>query len=544
MKKKLLFLFVLAIFMFPAAVFANSDPCLADQLHGIIGGETIVIENYDTLNNHYLDGYDENEFTEGSIGYSVAPLVAGYLNELPDVKNMMTQYADLHPYIDVECVNGGECGVAILYDDAVVCSEPNSYTETADYYPSEHYLKYNIQIDVKNSSDINTEVYNWAKGFFTEGYGNGIAYKDFFLYDLDFINLIYNSKVAYSTLVRNWSNNPGSIHYYVPEIHNAIAEKGAVDLKFGKAYQDSDLWNDVEFISTGQYVVLYGSEKPTAYIATELSYHMVPMLFVGADVTDENLVDAAKTRIADYLNIEKSAVVIEDITSNISNMSVINNDVTNLLSLLEITANNNGFKVYSLKIGDKSYDFNFYIMRTNKELAEGVKVVASDVDTSIKFESESPLVPSDAKIEAENVTAAYVAKNEAVKRAFDIKLHSNLNGGYISEGFGKAVLYIPVDDVENVDDLEFAYLDENGEVVDLVDFEVKTIGGHKYVVAEVEHFSVYALVDSAVVESAATVGGGVENPKTVDNIMLYIYTIAFSSICLIGLTAYRKRHTN
>ena len=97
---------------------------------------------------------------------------------------------------------------------------------------------------------------------------------------------------------------------------------------------------------------------------------------------------------------------------------------------------------------------------------------------------------------------------------------------------GKATIKIKyTDELKKYNTFKFVYLDENNKfkITDIVNLRVEG----DYIVGEVPHFSAYALT-----------GTYVDNPKTNDNIILYVSLLGISLLGIVGVSIYSKKKTS
>ena len=104
------------------------------------------------------------------------------------------------------------------------------------------------------------------------------------------------------------------------------------------------------------------------------------------------------------------------------------------------------------------------------------------------------------------------------------------DGGNAYEG--KATIKIKyTDELKKYNTFKFVYVDENNEfkITDIVNLRVEG----DYIIGEVPHFSAYALT-----------GTYVDNPKTNDNIILYVSLLGISLLGIVGVSIYFKKKTS
>ena len=123
---------------------------------------------------------------------------------------------------------------------------------------------------------------------------------------------------------------------------------------------------------------------------------------------------------------------------------------------------------------------------------------------------------------------------------YDIKPYYSVNGtekGIISnDALTKAVkIELPVP--SNVTETHVKVTHKSGDkVIDTKSYEIKTRGEDKYIVLETNSFSTFELSFYTPVS--------VENPKTGDNIMAYVITLAGSVLIIGGAVVVLKKRFN
>ena len=526
MKKNLLLL--LAIFMLPTMVFAKEDSVLYDKLYKILGEDgKLKITDISTLDAQYLDNVLESEEPFYDMGFS--RVVTAYIYSLPEVQEMIEEYEDENPAIAVYCKSKTNCGIDVLYDSDQR-GTPGEDESVDSEYPSPYMKHYDVEIEVDDKYDKDAR--QWLLDHFTTE-DSGI-YKDLYLYDLSFINQLYNQNNGIQSLITGFRSKPTLILRNFPEIKTLLADNADFQFRYAGLSNLGAGWTTVEYITSADFISFY---KDKAYLMNTFVFHIAPVLFVDENVEDDKLIDAAKERIQAYLNDEKVKVVIDDITPTFdeNELNDIYADLDNFLGVTLGGTHDENTRVYSLKIGNTLSERNFFIIRTKSENIKDLEIDAIERKTGIRFNTNSALVPVDSELEVDDVTSEYANLNSSVEKAFDINIYSEAKGAYLKDSFGTVKIYIPVEDDYKFDGKQVAYLSEDGEVSEKIDAELVTVNGKKYLAFDIEHLSVYGIIGNS-----ATV----ENPKTSDNVQLYIYTFIISSICLLGIRIYKKQYNN
>ena len=194
------------------------------------------------------------------------------------------------------------------------------------------------------------------------------------------------------------------------------------------------------------------------------------------------------------------------------------------------------------------------IIETSKpiEVAGGVdKTVAEDLSKVKVDNSKTGLAESVDLSKLEDVTendnievtiktslTSYDKEKNVL--VYDIKPYYSVNGtekGIISnDALTKAVkIELPVP--SNVTDTHVKVIHKSGDkVIDTKSYEIKTRGEDKYIVLETNSFSTFEL--------SFYTPASVENPKTGDNIMAYVITLAGSVLIIGGAVVVLKKRFN
>ena len=110
---------------------------------------------------------------------------------------------------------------------------------------------------------------------------------------------------------------------------------------------------------------------------------------------------------------------------------------------------------------------------------------------------------------------------------FDLQLFSKSIGNITKLDNGSFEVRLPISEKFKGKDLIVYYVDNNNKVT-----EYKVTVDGDYAVFETNHFSVYTLAEN-------TTEADEENPKTGDNIMLYVSMLLISGL---GLGYLKKKH--
>ena len=201
---------------------------------------------------------------------------------------------------------------------------------------------------------------------------------------------------------------------------------------------------------------------------------------------------------------------------------------------------------YIASINYDDYEYGDYATKTSQiyfvEMADGAvaAVVAyedseknaderefktSDVGTGIEVTVDG-IIPLDTLISVARVTSGEeydkivkLLKNNNVDM-FDLKMITKSNDTITKLDDGKFRVKLPIKDEFKNKELKVYYVDEEDKVEE---YAVTISDDGKYAIFETDHFSIYTLA----------AGEEIKNPKTGDNILLYVATLMLSSIYLL-----------
>lgn len=337
-------------------------------------------------------------------------------------------------------------------------------------------------------------------------------YKRYIIEDLDSINYYYNAMRSKNSYMAYYG-----LPSYSTKLQNKIGSKN-IDFMFDpRAGDDPSPFHRfylgaVNILYSGQ---VYSNVDPVGFALNNIIY-------IDDDVEkdDESFIAAAKARINEYLkNVD---IEIEPI-SLISDLNEEDysygspGDYTPFIDVSKTTGS-----AYLITIGEESYAY-FIVADSSKMVTPSVKSI--DFKSNVYMTTDSFEAPLDTKIYADKLdknSAEYKAlakKLNIIKGlAYDLNLYSNSLDMYIQKlDNGNFKVYIPVDEATTKMSLSAVYMKEDGTLeTHPVVFE------GNYAVFETDHFSTYALVDA-------------KNPKTGDNIVLYILMLSASGYVLYKL---------
>ncbi len=337
--------------------------------------------------------------------------------------------------------------------------------------------------------------------------------------DLEGLNYLYNT----SKLDDN-EEILYNILNYSSKIHSLVDNKNIdflLDVRAGGT--DSNFYH----MNVGQLNVIfdgvvYDNVGPVGFALTNIIY--IPN---DTAKTRDAYIAAAKKRISEYLIGADIDVIyggkLADLEeSQYSWDSFENNTVTyhHLFNVEESTG-----EWYIIKIGEKEYKY-FIVADESKMNTPIVKSV--DVNTNVYITTDSYEAPLDTNIRAiklDKNSEKYKALAKKLKildgLSFDLNMYSESLDMYIEKlDNGKFKVYIPIDESLRSKKLTAVFVKEDGSLEN----HAITIEG-EYAVFETDHFSTYSIVDT-------------KNPKTGDNLVLYILILAGSSYALYKVKKY------
>lgn len=234
----------------------------------------------------------------------------------------------------------------------------------------------------------------------------------------------------------------------------------------------------------------------------------------------------------------------------VKNISLVNLDTNK-----EIEVKDNTFTMPGASVQMKvTLEKEANIIETSKpiEVAGGVdKTVAEDLSKVKVDNSKTGLAESVDLSKLEDVTendnievtiktslTSYDKEKNVL--VYDIKPYYSVNGtekGIISNNALTKAVKIELPVPSNVTDTHVKVTHKSGDkVIDTKSYEIKTRGEDKYIVLETNSFSTFEL--------SFYTPSSVENPKTGDNIMSYVITLAGSVLIIGGAVVVLKKRFN
>lgn len=278
----------------------------------------------------------------------------------------------------------------------------------------------------------------------------------------------------------------------------------------------------------GFYKFLY---KNTLYaVKDSMEVYADHVIYVPTDTTDvkKAIEDRLNQILGDenFITVEESMDTINDYLTNFGFNTV---DYGNEKYYILISNNENA--------QTNGMDFIFRAVKDSSKINNNVSFKSSDLVTEVSVSTTSS-VPLDTLVNVSKVSSG--EEYEKIKKAldkegetFDITLYSDAQDKRVTKlDNGKFLVSIPVSDDYEGKDLKVYYVSEDGKVEEHEVTLVKE-NGKLFATFETDHFSMYTLVNNGVSLEA--------NPKTGDNIILYVVILSISLVIAAGLYVYSKK---
>lgn len=350
--------------------------------------------------------------------------------------------------------------------------------------------------------------------------------KRFIIDDLNSVNYYYN---------KTKSNNEMRMMLSLPNYSSGIREyigNANIDFMFDPRAGGSDsmfqelILGPMNVLYNG---IVYGNVDPIGFQRTNIIY--VPS---DTEKSDEAFIKAAKKRISEYLkgvkfNIEAVGTFDELEETDLSWEKFANDNFT-FEPLFDQNKTTGSYYVLTF---DDSEDFFLYYIVADSDGMKTPSVKTVDINTNIYITTDSFETPLDSNIQATKLDQnsdeyKMLAKKLNIIKglAYDLSLYSNSLDMYVSKlADGSFKVYIPVDEETAKKNLVAVYVKEDGGI----EKHPVKIEGKYYAVFETNHFSTYSIVEDT------------NNPKTVDNIYLYIAILLVGIIGFVSGSLYLKK---
>ena len=515
--KKSYFILILLLILLPMFVYAKEDSLLYEKLYTILGEDgKLKIDTIQSLDNAHLSSSNVEE----SYDVEFSRVISSYIYGLKEVRELLNEYEDENPFISVFCKSYTDCGITIHYD-----SDARGIIDGD--YPDGSMKHYDVEIGIVK--EVDEESYEMLKDKFLDE-----KQKDFYLYDLAYINQLYHQNSGNVNFINQLIASPTTIARNFPEINDILTDYPDFDTRYAMWSNMGSGSNYVEYKKSADYILYY---KNIAYLHSTFVFRIAPVLFVDDTVSDDELIDAATKRIKNYINNDDIKIVIDDVTPKLTDEEInsIHEELNDFLKASVHINYSESSRIYSLKIGATESVNHFYIVKTSKEHIKDLEIKAIEKSTGIRFTSSSISIPIDSTFVISDVTSQYKELNESVELAYDINLYSDSTGAYVKSVVGGMKIYIPVENSFAINDKKIAYLDNDGQIQEKFDLSIETINGQRYITFVTDHLSVYGLVSESV-------DGLIDdNPKTGVN-MLIFYLLGV--VCIVVVVFNKKIFMN
>ncbi len=350
--------------------------------------------------------------------------------------------------------------------------------------------------------------------------------KRFIIDDLNSVNYYYN----YTK-----SNNEMRMMLSLPNYSSGIREyvsNANIDFMFDPRAGGSEsmfqelILGPINILYNG---IVYGNVDPIGFQRTNIIY--VPS---DTQKTDEAFIKAAKKRISEYLKGVKFEIEAVGTLDELDEVDLVwdkyEDDEWTAEPLFDESKTTGSY--YVLTFDDSEEFFLYYIVADSTGMkTPSVKTV--DINTNIYITTDSFETPLDSNIQATKLDENGEEYKELAKKlnivkgmAYDLNLYSNSLDMYVSKlEDGSFKVYIPVDEATAKKNLVAVYVKDDGTI----EKHPVKIEGKYYAVFETNHFSTYSIVEDT------------KNPKTVDNIYIYIVILIVGLIGFVSGALYLKK---
>ena len=440
--KKYLYLFLIAIFMFPFYVKAYTEE-EANELFDSLGDEiTIQGVNPSVLN--YMN--DENEWF-----YRVAVLKLHLLKNPNEALRKIINYED---DLSFEIIDDGNALKVTVW-----CTGSNS--EVSKNIP----LKY---------VDLDETEYSKAKQITDE-----LEY----YYQLGGVSAI-NSLYNYGKIL---DENTTTYMARLPELKKVIEQHPEYDFEI---IQDrgGSVPNWQEDFS---YVGIY--KNNILYSYKEILLHVDEIIFVDKD-KNGTLTQRAKERLTELFT-DSVNITVEDVSDEYKYgpdvLEVINEDYKDINIYNIIPAN--------VTIGDK--ELVLMIAETDASGVDKYYVESSDKESGVAIQTNSYDVPIDSRVKVTDVSDEdYVKKaasdnNMKIVKVYDIDLVKYSDKKSIKEIKAGLEINIPIENAKEGEEVIVYYINSDGELAEKINGKVVKLDEKLYVKFVTYHLSTFAILE-------------------------------------------------
>lgn len=193
---------------------------------------------------------------------------------------------------------------------------------------------------------------------------------------------------------------------------------------------------------------------------------------------------------------------------------------------------------YILKINNEEY--NFAVIKDSSKINNKLNYLTIDTNSNVEINTLG-ILPLDTLIKVakltngENYDKIVKILNTTNLDMFDLKLFSRATDNYITRlNDGTFEVRLPIKDELKGKNLVVYYVNDEDKIEE---YDVTVRDG--YAIFKTNHFSIYSLAEKETNNSTVLE----ENPKTLDNVLLYFTTgiISLFGLSIIGVYAYKNK---
>lgn len=188
---------------------------------------------------------------------------------------------------------------------------------------------------------------------------------------------------------------------------------------------------------------------------------------------------------------------------------------------------------YNIRVGDRTY--KFYIIKADSDKLVNPTYIATDIVSNIQITSNDSKIPLDTLVTVKNINDNSFKDKIGTNnyKIYDINLYSDANNSKIEKlDNGKFLVKIPIPKQLDNKNLIVYYITSSGEKE-----KHEVIVKNGLATFETNHFSTYILAENNIIKNEV-----ISNPKTEDNIYLYIGTTLLSLVLMLGIYLYFKKN--
>lgn len=436
-----------------------------------------------------------------------------YPNLIKDNEDSADEFMGVFEYI----FNNEYYGYYLDYSEGEACDEDYTKCKLAISSTDEAYKTVNIKYvyDKTIAKDIN----NLTKK---------LGYKAMFkLNDFELINY--------------WLNGNSPINY---------SNEYKKQINYKNFYLDVRAGSDDPLVTESLGIGYYTYNGTLYKVINQIGTDGCNILYVDTNVSNDGLLDTIQKRIDNYIGKGKMIVYLSDdnVDSYINDRKLYlsqygeedefyKKEMNDLEELKNASADG---KIYEVKVGNKEYRF---VIGKNTEKMYTPKFITSDFRTNVTVSTDNTnIIPLDTMIKIKELTSgkeySKILKilDTTNSEMFDISLFSSSVNKYVTKlEDGSFEVRIPIAEKFKDKKLVVYYVDDNGKVTE---YPVEISNGEA--VFKTDHFSIYTLAElteeSPIEEEPIDkiIDEPVDNPKTGDNIIIYII---IGAVAILGIVA-------